>query len=51
MKTVNKMKILCDRCKREYEIKEEEETEYFDLVKKNIEALCDDCKIDADLDN
>jgi hypothetical protein len=39
------MKILCDRCKREYECEDIES----DDRNFNIERLCPDCKEDADI--
>ncbi len=40
------MKILCDRCKREFD--SDDETVY-NPVTKRIEIICPDCEEDADI--
>ena len=43
------MKILCDRCKREFEIDKDNWEDFAPIG--NQEILCPDCKHDSDTEN
>jgi DNA-directed RNA polymerase subunit RPC12/RpoP len=43
------MKILCDRCKREFNVSDKRAEEVSQQIMKNVEVICPDCQEDANI--